>query len=164
MSFDKLFDGSDAHLPQEQPGRTVFGTRTTFVDGELKNETIYIDEVYMPIESTHAPDVSIKAPETYASDLTAFNRYCESVGGQPTKTSFLMFQAGWNARAQAGQVERQAVPDGWKLVPIVPTEEMITAKPKSPGAQGQSCQSMQRNADIAKYSAMIAAAPTGSAK
>lgn len=45
-----------------------------------------------------------------------------------------------------------------KLMPLTMTEEMLTAKPKSVGMQGQCVSSMQRNADIAKYEAWIKAA------
>jgi len=51
------------------------------------------------------------------------------------------------------------VPDGFVLVPVEPTSEMLDAKPKSPGVQGQCVNSMRRNANRAMYKAMIAAAP-----
>lgn len=47
----------------------------------------------------------------------------------------------------------------YKLVPLEPTEEMITAKPKPAGIEGQCVQTQKRNADIRKYQAMVAAAP-----
>lgn len=46
-----------------------------------------------------------------------------------------------------------------KLVPLEPTEAMITAKPKPAGIEGQCVQTQKRNADIRKYQAMVAAAP-----
>ncbi|RSZ60013.1 hypothetical protein HF313_14965 [Massilia atriviolacea] len=57
-------------------------------------------------------------------------------------------------------MNEQKLQSGWKLVPVEPTDDMLAAKPKSAGVQGQSVQSMQRNADIAKYRAMLAAAPS----
>ena len=62
--------------------------------------------------------------------------------------------AAWNARAPA-------VPEGWVLVPVVPTQEMLTAMYEAP----ENCEKWDTKAELArykfrgKYAAMLAAAP-----
>lgn len=137
MSFDKLFDGGDAHLLMTCPacGRQSMP-----------------DDVHTCTQSTHSPDASIKAPEIDMSEREAFEAWWRPYYlrdmCRPGVVASDAFIAGLReARAQVGQVERQAVPEGFVLVPIEPTEKMIMAGGGWTGT-------------AAGYRAMIAAAPT----
>lgn len=65
--------------------------------------------------------------------------------------------ADWNRRAASAQQPAQAVPDGWKLVPVDPTEEMLSAMT---AYDGNYYTHPFDQDDFAKdYAALLAAAP-----
>lgn len=107
------------------------------------------NSVPVQTENLIAPDVSIKAPEIDVSEREAFEAWWEREGKYKSGPKENCFRS-WQARAQAGQIERQAVP-GWKLVPIEPTQEMCEAGQNS----GKNAPFSYTNC----YCTMIAAAP-----
>ncbi|MBU9242650.1 helix-turn-helix domain-containing protein [Burkholderia multivorans] len=118
---------------------------------------------------THTRDASF-APSP-ADERAAFEKVfpmpadCQRIGSGPTAgyapTEYGAWEAhdfirrweGWKARAAASPAA-EAVPAGWKLVPIEPTEEMSAA-----GGRFLSIMSLPEREAGSVYRAMLAAAP-----
>ncbi|WP_261513181.1 helix-turn-helix domain-containing protein [Burkholderia multivorans] len=118
-----------------------------------------------------APRSPAVAAEAVADERAAFEKVfpmpadCQRIGSGPTAgyapTEYGAWEAhdfirrweGWKARAAASPAA-EAVPAGWKLVPIEPTEEMSAA-----GGRFLSIMSLPEREAGSVYRAMLAAAP-----
>ena len=79
----------------------------------------------------------------------------------PSKYNNYEVQAAWDAWQERAAQPEPSVPDGWKLVPIEPTEEMVNAARNAP-IPAVHLDSISAMADIRNkvcYRAMLTAAP-----
>lgn len=129
-------------------------------------------------EAVRAPSAQVAPPITEKMAtfyLSTSGEYCTHQVGDckvpvwlkdhSNAEAFMLIMDSLLSRASAAlsvQAEPAAIPDGWKLVPIEPTEAMLSDVDEEVGGHCYSCSAWSASWDDCKrvYAAMLAAAPT----